>query len=192
MSLFVARTVDERFGRFAHAPSVPGNGPEVRRVTRVPHRQPGSWSPSSRRPLRASSESPRGLSGPHGPGVALRHPLYPGAPCLPARADLVPALALLLPSCLAIGPARRSAPAGMTNSAPSVQARSPSAPTVGECRLKNPSRAGRTRRGPRRGLSGLRRRWRRTWPPARAVRPRAPGVRARWHRDRPARQAGPS
>ena len=58
----------------AHAPSVPGGRAGGATGTRVPCRQPGSWSPSSRRPLRASSESPRGLSGPHGPGVALRHP----------------------------------------------------------------------------------------------------------------------
>ena len=46
-----------------HAPSVPGRRAGGATGTRVPHRQPGSWSPSSRRPLRASSESLAGSLG---------------------------------------------------------------------------------------------------------------------------------
>ena len=42
--------------------------------TRVPTRQPRSWLPSPRRPLTEPPRRPCGPSGPHGPGVAFRHP----------------------------------------------------------------------------------------------------------------------
>ena len=55
--------MDRRRAACAHAPSVPGSGAGGATGPRVPRRQPGSWSPSSGRPLRASLESLAALLG---------------------------------------------------------------------------------------------------------------------------------